>query len=327
MRSLKPVHHGPKGFINPQVPPRQEFRMLIRWLLNRNHGPWTRQIISPGPAPRTRVDDLRVTWVGHSSALIQVSQVNILTDPVWSERVSPFSWVGPKRFRAPGIRFEDLPPIDLIVLSHDHYDHLDTSTLKRLVAHQSRVVCPLGVARIVRKLGFEHVHELDWWDQVKLDSGITAHCTPAQHFSGRSIFGRNRTLWSSWWLETPAGGVYFGGDSGFGAHYEEIAQRLGGPRLSLLPIGAYRPEWFMSPVHMSPAEAVQAHLALDSRYSVAIHHGSFDLADDGQAESVEQLGELSRELGLRYPFVALAEGHAFDVPALSSTRTATTLQG
>ncbi|HEY6290683.1 MAG TPA: MBL fold metallo-hydrolase [Terriglobia bacterium] len=292
---------------------------LLRWLKNRQPGPWRKWIPSaygPKPPERVRAGQLRVTLVGHSTVLIQTDELNFLTDPIWSLRASPVSWTGPIRHRSAGLRFEDLPPIDAILLSHDHYDHLDVSTLRRLAReHRPEIFCPLGVAKLLRKLGFPRPGELDWWETIDFSAGIRVHCTPAQHFSGRSLFDRNRTLWCSWLLESMNGYIYFGGDTGFGPHFGAIAQRFPCPRLAFLPIGAYRPEWFMHPVHMSPDEAFKAHRLLQAETSVAIHYGTFRLADDGETEAVDRLRELAAEDPASAPFLTLEEGIGCEIPS------------
>ena len=256
-----------------------------------------------------------MTFVGHSTVLIQAEGLNVLTDPIWSGRASPVRWAGPRRHRPPGLRFEDLPPIDVLLVSHDHYDHCDLPTLRRLLERQRPATfCPLGVDRLLSRVGFPSPRALDWWESSTLCEGVRVHCTPAQHFSGRSLLDRNRTLWCSWLLEAPHGNVYFGADTGFGPHFDEIAGRFAPPRLALLPIGAFRPRWFMAPVHMSPDDALRAHLILGAGTSVAIHHGTFRLADDGESEAADRLRRLVRESPPPAPFLVLKEGEGFDVP-------------
>jgi L-ascorbate metabolism protein UlaG (beta-lactamase superfamily) len=301
------------------------FLGLIRWLRTREPGSWRKWIPSaPGrkPAERTAPGELIVTFVGHSTVLLQVEGLNVLTDPIWSDRASPVSWAGPRRHRAPGVRFEDLPPIDVVLLSHDHYDHCDAPSLRRLAAeHRPEIFCSLGVDRLLKRIGFSRPRALGWWQSSEYNSIFRVHCLPAQHFSGRSLFDRNRTLWCSWMLEAPHGNVYFGGDTGFGPHFDAIARRFSPPRLALLPIGAFRPEWFMSPVHVSPDEAFRAHALLGAETSVAIHHGTFRLADDGESEAADRLRALMRTSSAAAPFLVLEEGVGFDLsPQGLSTR-------
>lgn len=267
---------------------------VAKWLVTRRPGPWKRVTDAvPGPPPPARVSgtNLRVTFVGHATTLIQTSGLNILTDPVWSERVSPVSFAGPRRVRPPGIRFGDLPPVDVVLLSHNHYDHIDERTLRNLqAAHGPRFVTPLGNAALLRSFGLGDVIELDWWQRVEVGSGAEAHCVPAQHFSGRGLRDRDATLWGGFVLKGSFGVIYFAGDTGAGKHFASIRDTFGPPRLALLPIGAYRPQWFMKSAHISPAEAVEAHETLGACQSVAIHFGTFPLADDGRDEAPRDLG-------------------------------------
>lgn len=258
------------------------------------------------PPPSVAGCECRVTLVNHSTLLIQYANQNLLTDPIWSDRASPVSWFGPQRFAAPGVRLTDLPRIDLLLLSHNHYDHLDVPTLRQILAkHQPRIIAPLGVASFLAAQRIRDANELDWWQS---EGAVT--CLPARHFSARGVTDRNRTLWCSYWIETPAGSVYFAADTAFGPHFEDIRQRLGSPRLALLPIGAYKPEWFMQPVHMTPAQAVEAHRVLAPERSLAIHWGTFQLADDAQEEPVRDLQRaLAQNPGLS-PFEALPNGGA-----------------
>jgi len=224
--------------------------------------------------------------------LIQLGATNVLTDPIWSDRASPFGFAGPRRWVAPGIEFDALPPVDVIIISHNHYDHLDDRTVRRLVKTHAKVqwVVPLGVAPFVRARGAVNITELDWWGEASLGT-VTVTCAPAQHFSGRSLTDRNRTLWASWAMRTPVHSVYFGGDSGYHADFSTIGQRCGPFDLALIPIGAYDPRWFMRVVHMDPEEAVRAfndvrtaseanpHMIL-----VPIHWGTFKLTDEPMDE-------------------------------------------
>jgi len=236
-------------------------------------------------------NELRVTLINHSTLLLQQSGSHILTDPIWSERASPFTWIGPRRRREPGVRWEDLPRIDTVLLSHNHYDHLDLATLRGLAARgQSQFIVPARVSRLLRSHSIGPVDELDWGESLPL-ARATIHSVPALHFSARGIFDRNRTLWCGYVIETADRVVYFAGDTGFGGHFAQIRERFGAPRLALLPIGAYEPRWFMAPVHMSPEDAVRAHHILGAGTSIAIHHSTFQLADDGLDTPKKRLGE------------------------------------
>jgi L-ascorbate metabolism protein UlaG (beta-lactamase superfamily) len=279
-----PKHFDGRHFFNPDCRPPAGWLEFFRWKLTG------RPQVSPRfisdveqsiPPKRVEGGALKFTMVNHSTVLLQHGGVNILTDPIWSERASPVSWAGPRRRRAPGIEFENLPPIELVLISHDHYDHLDLPTLRRLAALRcSTFVVPTGTVRLLSSHGIGPLHELDWGESFRTPD-YAVHSVPAVHFSGRGIFGRNRSLWCGYVIESQGRLMYFAGDTAFGNHFAQIRDRLGAPNVALLPIGAYEPRWFMSPVHMAPEEAVKAHEILGATTSIAIHHGTFQLADDG----------------------------------------------
>lgn len=272
-----------KRFYNPDARQAPGLAEAIRWKWSSRPQPspaFVDDVEPTVPPRRVSGSSLRTTLVNHSTILLQQRGINILTDPIWSQRASPFSWIGPRRRRSPGILFNDLPPIDCVLISHNHYDHLDLPTLRLLAARGgASFVVPLGVGRLFRAMKIGPVHELDWGESKSLP-GFTIHCVPAMHFSSRGIFDRNRTLWCGYVIETEEKMVYFAGDTAFGEHFRWIREQFGAPRLALLPIGAYEPRWFMSPVHMGPEEAVEAHRILGAATSVAIHHGTFQLADE-----------------------------------------------
>lgn len=294
---------------------------LAKWLANREPGAWQKWIdAAPGPPPPERVSDgsIHATFVGHSTVLLQMDGVNILCDPIWSNRASPVSWIGPRRHRPPGIRFEHLPSIDLVLQSHDHYDHLDVPTLRRIASQwRPGFGVPLGVARRLtskRIAKDEQIRELDWWQSAEALNKLRVTAVPARHFSGRGLRDRNATLWCGYVIEGASGTVYFAGDTGYGAHFRKIGARFPQIRLAFLPIGAFRPQWFMGPVHISPEDAVRAHEDLGAATSIAIHFGTFHLADDGQDEP---LIELQRALDARkvaHRFWVLDAGEGRDVP-------------
>ncbi len=239
--------------------------------------------------PRGEGGKLQVTLVNHSTVLLQQRTSHILTDPIWSERASPLPWIGPRRRRSPGVRREDLPRIDIVLISHNHYDHLDLQTLRWLASRGDPVfIVPIGVSRLLRSERIGPVYELDWGEARNVET-TTVHCVPALHFSSRGIFDRNKTLWCGYVINHESGIIYFAGDTAFGDHFAQIHEWFGSPRLALLPIGAYEPRWFMSSVHMGPEEAVRAHEILGSGTSIPIHHGTFQLADDGIDTAKHQL--------------------------------------
>jgi L-ascorbate metabolism protein UlaG (beta-lactamase superfamily) len=250
--------------------------------------------------------ELRTTLVNHSTVLLQQEGCNILTDPMWAERASPLSWIGPRRKRIPGVAWKDLPRIGVVRLSHNHYDHLDLSTLRLLTAAgDATFIVPARVARMLRSEKIGPVHELDWGESISLPN-ITIHCVPALHFSARGIFDRNSTLWCGYVIENRERLIYFAGDTAFGPHFARIRERFGSPRVAFLPIGAYQPRWFMSPVHMSPEDALRAHKILAAETSVAIHHGTFQLAD----ESLDAPEKRLREIAPPDSFLVLHNGQS-----------------
>lgn len=263
-----------------------------RWQRTRRPKIWPQWVdnrATPNLPAALDPDTVALTFVNHITFLAQFAGLNVLTDPVYAERVSPFRSVGPRRVRAPGLAFEELPKIHLVLLSHNHYDHLDLGTLRRLAAtHAPRVLTGLGNADFLREHGIADAVELDWWQTARVhDAKITF--TPARHWSGRGVRGRNRTLWGGFVLRQGSTQLYFAGDTGLGGHFAEIRRRLGAVDLALLPIGAYEPRWFMQEQHMDPDDAVRAHLELEARVSVATHYGCFQLTDEAIDDPLREL--------------------------------------
>jgi len=312
-------HFNGKRFLNLDPPERKDFFDFLRWQLTRKRGPWNKWTdAQPGsnPVPRISGEDLRATFINHATVLIQTQGLNILTDPIWSERASPVRWAGPKRHRPPGMKFEDLPRIDIVLISHNHYDHLDIQTLLRLHAdHHPRFVVGLGNHAFLTARGIDNVVELDWWEVAKVSDELYVTCVPAKHFSGRGLTDADATLWCGFVIHTPGGNIYFAGDTGMGSHLKAIKERFRRFRLVLFPIGAYLPRWFMHPVHLSPSEAVEVHLLLEPRLSIAIHFGTFALGDDGELEPVHKLREaLNNKCESNSNFCVLQHGEGRNVP-------------
>lgn len=282
---VRVVHDG-KRFILEGHRGEGSFRYLLKWQMEGQRARWPRHVANrsfPPPPQRVEGHALKATWVGHSTVLIQTAGLNILTDPFLSTRASPVPFAGPKRVRPAALRAETLPPIDLILLSHNHYDHMDLPALRRIARHHAaHVVTPHGNARWVRRASATFgIDELGWGDMVE-HKGLRIHLTPALHWSKRGFFDANTALWGAFVVEAPGGPIYFAADTGFGtgSTFRDVRERFGAPRLSLLPIGAYEPRWFMHPQHMNPDEAVKAHKLLGTRASLAIHHGTIQLTDE-----------------------------------------------
>jgi L-ascorbate metabolism protein UlaG (beta-lactamase superfamily) len=231
--------------------------------------------------------------VGHATLLVQVAGLNILTDPVWSDRASPFQRAGPKRVTEPGIRFDCLPPVDAILLSHNHYDHLDLSTLERLhAAHTPLIVTPLGNDQIVRaRVPNARIETGDWHQRVALGTEVEVAIVPANHWSARRLGDRRMALWSGFYLFHPRGRLYFAGDTGYGGGtlFRNLRAAYGAPDMALLPIGAYEPRWFMAPQHVNPAEAVRIMTDIGARQAIGIHWGTFQLTNEAREAPVEAL--------------------------------------
>ena len=309
-------HFDGERFYNAE-PIEHGFGDLLRWMRTRDNHPWERIDTFDAPAPPPpRVDEgVTITWVNHATVLIQSAGVNILTDPVFSQRVSPVSWFGPRRYHPPGVAFADLPPIDVVLISHAHYDHLDRPTVERLVEHHDPLfVAGLGLGAWLRDTGATRVATADWWEKVELPGPLALTATPARHWSRRGIFDRNKTLWASYWIDTPAGGIYFAGDTGMAPHFAHIRERLGAPRLALLPIGAYEPRWFMAQQHMNPADAVRAHEQLGAMQSIGIHFGTFKLSDEARDAPAAALAEARARAGLEpRDFIVPRFGERFEL--------------
>ncbi len=255
---------------------------------------------------------MSATLVGHATFLLQLDGLNLLTDPVWSDRCSPLSWAGPKRVRPPTIAWEALPEIDLVLLSHNHYDHCDLVTLRRLQARfDPLILTGWGNGAFLEFHGLTRVREFDWWDALALQeifptATASVTFTPALHWSNRGGGTRNTSLWGGFHLATPTQSLFFAGDSGYSDHFLDIQRRLGSPDLALLPIGAYEPRWFMRTMHMNPAEAVQAHLELQAKRSLGMHYGTWQLTDEGIDDPTQALAVARAQAALAPDCIAAA---------------------
>ena len=319
-------HDGPRSFAD-----------LLRWNFLEKNERWPDAFPSPHPpvpdhelAKGAESGRVRIVHIGHASFLVQTHGRSILFDPVWSDRASPVSFAGPKRLNPPGLSFAALPPIDCVVVTHNHYDHMDMTTLGRLVARfRPRVITPLGNDTILREgIGRTHagaldVRAVDWGDVIELADGLRLHTVPSLHWSARGMRDRRHALWASFVLETPAHRLYCVGDTGFGdgTVFRDVRQRFGAVDLALLPIGAYEPRWFMRAQHMNPADAVAAFELLGAKRALGHHWGTFKLTNEGIEHPARHLSTALAEKGIAPErFVALSTWRCIRSSSRSSAR-------
>lgn len=318
-------------YFNPEVSralpsaPGQAVRWVLKRIFRTHQAKWPKQNdFLPGVPPVIQAPEgsLYITPVGHGTFLIQMDGVNILTDPIWSERCSPLSWAGPKRKHEPGIRFEDLPPIHVVLVSHNHYDHLDIPTLEHLVRKGTpRSIVPLGNVDLVKSSGVPTVDELDWWQSVPVSPDVEITLVPARHYSARTLWDRNQSLWGGFVISGPSGNVFYAGDTGYGPHFREIAHRFSPITVALLPIapfeshqGGQSARGYSHLIHMGPAEAVRAHMDLGTPLSIAAHFRVFQLGMDGFNDAVDALDSALKEHNLnRDAFIAPVFGRPIAV--------------
>lgn len=294
---------------------------LFDWLLTRQPAKWPHweepiQLEEkPTARPDADLNDWKVWFIGHATVLVQIGPYNFLTDPVWSMHVSPAAGFGPKRVRAAGFELQDLPPIDAILLSHNHYDHLDLASIKWLY-QRDRMPIYAGLVNRQYLPSYMNVIELDWWEKGVFlpDDRVQIVFTPAQHFSGRGLKDRDKALWGGFSVLTDKDHFFFAGDTGYSDHFSQIYDRLGSPRLALLPIGAYEPRHIMKEMHMNPYDAVQAHIDLQAAQSLAIHHRTFQLTDEAINQPLLDLADALTQAQINHKqFFSLLEGHSADV--------------
>ena len=296
----------------------RSLRDILRWKAKGGAAAWPDTVAVTPARPDARVAGPRITMVGHATLLIQAAGLNLLTDPVWSARASPLSFAGPKRVTVPGIAFDDLPPIDAVLLSHCHYDHLDLPTLTRLHARDAPLlVMPLGNDTIVRAaIPDARIAVGDWGERLALGDGAATVLTPANHWSARSLGDRRMALWAGHFVETVAGSVWFAGDTGYGdgTIFRAIRETHGAPDVALIPIGAYAPRWFMAAQHCDPVEAVRIMADVGAARALGIHWGTFQLTDEPREEPADLLHRAVTAAGLApHAFVAARPGSVHDV--------------
>jgi len=286
---------------------------IFRWAISRVRARWPKWIdVLPAPPPPDHVGDgeLRVTFINHATVLIQIDGLNLLTDPIWGDIAGPTPYLGSSRHRPPGVRFTDLPHIDAVLISHDHYDHLDMATLQSLeAAHHPRIVAGLGQAALLAQYGLSRVTELDWWRWTPI-GGLRIWGVPARHNCRRGACDGNGRLWLGFLLRSRFGDVYFAGDTGYGPHFEKIADRFGAPRLALLPIAPGTPRELFAPIHLDQRDAVRAARVLHAQVTIPIHFGTFAQGDEGDGEAEAKLGSELRAPGSPR-FVILQNGGSF----------------
>ncbi|WP_395696775.1 MBL fold metallo-hydrolase [Methylocella sp.] len=320
---MRPYYAGPPSdhfdgarFFTPGPVAARPASSFLRWRLSRAPATWPKFLPSPfRDAPPERVEGLRICLIGHASLLIQADRLNILVDPVFSMRVGPFGRFGPRRVNPPGVAFDDLPPVDAVLITHAHYDHLDLASLRRLQAtHRPRFLVPLGVDEILRRGRVAGAEAHDWGARAALSGSVSARLTPARHWSARTPFDRNRSLWCGFLIEARAGKAYVAGDTGYGdgAFFRALRETHGAPDVAVLPIGAYAPRWFMAPQHVDPHEALAILEACGAAQGLGVHWGTFNLSDEGPDDPAVELAEALRAKGVAPErFLALRPGQAW----------------
>jgi L-ascorbate metabolism protein UlaG (beta-lactamase superfamily) len=313
-------HFNGKQFYHAGLPPTDKSLFdLLRWQLFGKRSAWPKSVpASSGLRPQSKVDGLRITCIGHASLLIQTARTNILVDPVWSEVASPFR-IGPRRRNPPAVALSDLPPIHAVLITHNHYDHMDTATIAAIHAqHKPVVISPLGNDAVIHKdAPHVFVQTGDWWQSFPLSPDIRATIVPAYHWSARKLGDRRQALWCGFILDTPEGRIYCAGDTAYqdGRIFSEIRNRCGSPLIAILPIGAYAPRWFMSTQHTDPAEALQIAIDVGAQHLLGVHWGTFPLTDEPWDEPPRLLEDtIARHASTAIHAQAMRSGDVWNVP-------------
>ena len=313
-------YHGPKSnhfdgkkFFDPQTQYPNNFLDFLKWQFTRNKTAWPKKIdLQRQDIPPQRVlnNKIRISNIGHFSFLIQVDGINILTDPIWSKRASPLSFLGPKRVIDPGIKFNNLPKIDIVLISHNHYDHLDLATIEKLWnKHKPLIITPLGNDAIIKKHNNKIiVKAYDWGETVNISKKLNITLEPTQHWSARGLFDTNHALWSAYVIQSKScGNIYFSGDTGYSPYFLKTKQKYKKINFAILPIGAYKPRWFMKYAHMSPKDAIKAYMDLGQPLTFPAHYDVFPLADEKYGEAITTLNKQLKKLP-NHKFKALSIG-------------------
>ena len=313
-------HHTSAGFRNLYVKPKTHNFLEFQWIKLTDDTEWADYsagahrvpiVERPSGLPDAQAEKPTVTWLGHSTVLIQYRGISVLTDPIFSNRASPVSFAGPKRVTKPAVTIAQLPPIDFVVISHNHYDHLDISSVKQL-GNKPTWLVPLRNKQWFTAIGIENVVEFDWWDEYRHDA-VKVTATPSQHWTARTLFDRDKVLWAAWSFQIDDFKFWFAGDTGYNdIQFKQIGEKLGPFDLGIIPIGGYEPRWFMKDVHVNPEEAVEIHRDVRSRFSVGVHWGTFPLTAEPIDQPPQRLREATRDLQ-DSEFVPLAVGESRQV--------------
>lgn len=309
-------HYDGKHFLNPGLKEERSLWDVLKWKWQGEAKAWPKHVPNVAyPKPILAENNRALfTFINHASYLIQLKSLTVITDPVFSERVSPVRFAGPKRVRAPGLALDDLPPIQVVLISHNHYDHMDHESLRQLDAKfHPLFLVPMGEEKRLKEWGLQNVLEMDWWQEHKVKD-VTITFTRSQHWSNRWVGDKFESLWGSYYIKTPEMSFYFAGDTGYSDHFQETKTRLGSPDIAILPIGAYEPRWFMKIHHMNPAEAVLAHQELGAKTSLPMHWGSFQLTDEGYDDPVIDLKAALKAANIpseQFPVIDQGQSFAF----------------
>lgn len=305
--SNKP-HHTPEGFQN--VPPthKKSYKNMVEWRRQRKKMGIKTPVFDHEPLPKIKTDleaaihspQPTVTWVGHATLLLQINGKVILTDPQFSDRASPVNFAGPKRYMSVPFTIHDLPQLDYVLISHDHYDHLDDGTVRQIAIKFPNAIffSPLGYKHWLSKRGVKNIFEMDWWDEREIES-FKFICSPVQHWTKRTLWDNDRKLWSGWSVLAPNFKFFFAGDTGYADHFKKIGEKYGPFDLAAIPIGAYEPRWFMKESHVNPEEAVKVHQDLRAKHSIGIHWGTFILTDEPYDQPPKDLASAMKAANLK----------------------------